>query len=167
MAERRVIWFGKHVYKTMKDANEKALLVMGAYGAGVCKQLAPVDTGLLKSSITYATALELGRPTQEGRVTAKDKHMISQPSEHYRLKIGTAVDYAPHVEYGTKAHFPPVKSLVGWAKRVLGNPRLAFVVARAISKKGTKRQSFLRLGVLSHRKELGQIYSKAMKGLLK
>ena len=42
------------------------------------------------------------------------------------------------LERGTKPHWPPIKALEGWAQRKLGDRRLAFVVARAISKRGTK-----------------------------
>jgi hypothetical protein len=40
------------------------------------------------------------------------------------------------VDQGTKPHWPPVKALEGWAKRH-GIP--AFLVARSIARKGTKR----------------------------
>ena len=42
------------------------------------------------------------------------------------------------VTHNTSPHFPPVEALKGWAKRQLGDEKLAFVVARAISRTGTK-----------------------------
>jgi hypothetical protein len=47
------------------------------------------------------------------------------------------------VEYGTKAHFPPIDPLVHWVKtnlRFEGNKAesVAFLICRAISKRGTK-----------------------------
>ena len=164
-----VVWFGQQHTKKIRTNNAKALTVMGAGAVSVVKPLVPVDTGLLKSSVTYATALERGRPTAEGnetRRTASDKELIEQPDDMHKLKVGTAVEYAPHVEFGTKKHFPPIAPLASWAKRVLKNEKLGFVVARAISRHGTKAQSFLRQGIFSHKKELGKLYSKTLKGLL-
>lgn len=52
-------------------------------------------------------------------------------------------NYASFVEYGTRPHFPPVDALRDWAARVLGDERLAFVVARAIARRGTYAKPFL------------------------
>ena len=75
---------------------------------------------------------------------------------------GVTVNYAECVEFGTRPHFPPSSKLEMWVKRKLlkgggsgassgsGKNRqlnmikgIAFVVARAISKKGTPAQPFL------------------------
>jgi hypothetical protein len=78
------------------------------------------------------------------------------------------VKYAPAVEFGTKPHFPPPKALEGWVRRKgisariarhthggqtgkkkkVGttsseDTRAAFIIARAISKKGTQAHPFL------------------------
>jgi HK97 gp10 family phage protein len=58
--------------------------------------------------------------------------------------VGTNIEYAIYVEYGTKKHFPPVDALKEWAKKKLGNENLAFAVAQSIARKGTRAQPFLR-----------------------
>ena len=166
MAKGNVIWFGHHVYGKFKTNNAKALTITGAYASGVCKVLAPVDTGLLRSSITYATALERGQATREKGTQATEKDMIEKPDDDAKLKIGTAVEYAPHVEFGTKAHYPPPSALKGWAKRVLGDAGLAYAVAKAMSRKKRKAQSFLRVGILGNKRGIGRVYSQAIKGLM-
>ena len=57
--------------------------------------------------------------------------------------IGTPAVYGEPVEYGTLAHFPPVKPILFWVQRKLGlsgdeAKSAAFCIARAISKRGTK-----------------------------
>lgn len=60
------------------------------------------------------------------------------------------VPHAAAVEFGSKPHFPPVKAITGreemldkWARIKLGDPTAAFLIARKISKVGTKAQPFM------------------------
>jgi len=86
---------------------------------GAAKEKVTVDTGRLRSSIA-----------SEVRTSS--------------AVIGTNLTYAPFVEFGTRPHFPPVGALRGWARRH-GFPARggAFLVARAISRRGTKAKPFL------------------------
>lgn len=57
--------------------------------------------------------------------------------------VGTALVYAESVELGTKPHFPPVAPIADWARAKLGltedeAERVAYMIARKISKHGTK-----------------------------
>lgn len=54
--------------------------------------------------------------------------------------VGSNVKHALFMEKGTRPHFPPVAALQAWARRKGLN---AFVIARAISKKGLKPRKFL------------------------
>lgn len=83
------------------------------------KENTPVDTGRLRSSITHA--------------------VDSQPVPMWGA-TGSRVHYAPYVEFGTKAHWPPQSAMQPWAVRH-GFPtgkKGAFLVARAIARRGTK-----------------------------
>ena len=88
----------------------------------LAKRRAPVDTGRLRSSINLT-------PVYPG-------------ATKYTLADG--VEYGVHVEYGTLPHFPPVKALADWSKRVLGDEKLGFIIARKIAMKGTPMQPFFR-----------------------
>lgn len=61
-----------------RDAVERALEAVGLQAEGYAKMLCPVDTGNLRNSITHTT----------------------EPSDRSAY-IGTNVEYAPYVEYGT------------------------------------------------------------------
>jgi len=97
-----------------KQVNRAALAVQKG-----ARERCPVDTGRLRSSI---------------RVTFVDR-MVRLTAE-----VGTTVEYAPYVEYGTRPHALPSGALTGWARRH-GIP--AYLVARAISQRGTPPRPFL------------------------
>ena len=88
------------------------------YVEGSAKEKVPVDTGRLKAS-------------------------ISSKVKTTEAEIGTNVFYAPYVEFGTRPHFPPSSALEGWARKHGFGPGGGFLVARAISRRGTKKQPFL------------------------
>ena len=99
-------------------APEKAKLAVAkstmAIHSGVRQRL-PVDTGFLRTS--YKFALENGGLT--GTVYSDSKYSI-------------------YIEFGTKPHFPPVAPLEEWARRHGMPPGTGFLIARKISKTGTK-----------------------------
>lgn len=57
--------------------------------------------------------------------------------------VGVGEKYGAYVEFGTKPHFPPVAPLERWASIKLGSPGAGFVIARKISKKGTRAQPYV------------------------
>lgn len=84
------------------------------------RQSSAVDTGRLRSSI---------------RINFTDNGAGAD--------VGSDVEYASFIEHGTMPHFPPVDALRKWARRVLRDEGAAFLVARAISRRGTKPRPFL------------------------
>lgn len=67
-------------------------------------------------------------------------------------RVFDPVGYAVPVEAGARPHFPPVEPLQLWVRRVLGISdekevrSVAFLVARAISKRGTKARDMFKGG---------------------
>ena len=94
---------------------------IAAVGERTAKQRAPRDTGALKRSI----------------------HSDARPMS---ARIFSNKAYAVPVEFGRRkgARMPPPNALRGWARRKLGNPNLAFVVARAIARRGIKGRFFMK-----------------------
>jgi len=91
----------------------KSVFEIGIIAQGIAKTLAPVDFGRLRGSITtqakgHGTAMESGE--------AGD--MINPPTDPLEVLVGTAVNYAAWVEYGTGAFTlnKPVyiRKLKGW-----------------------------------------------------
>lgn len=85
------------------------------------KEKAPVDTNRLRGSIGV------------------------EPVGNRMRHIGANTEYAEYVEKGTSPHFPPPSALQGWALRHgFSGPNAGFMVARAISRSGTKPQPYMR-----------------------
>lgn len=76
-----------------------------------------VDTGRALSSITWI------RVGMDG--------LVSVDAEHGKF-----------IEFGTAPHFPPPSALAGWCRRH-GMAGMEFVVARAISERGTPARPYL------------------------
>lgn len=114
------------------DAVARGLFLEGEAIMADSKPLVPVDEAILRAS---------------GFVRPPDR---SGQSIVVELGYGGAAkDYAVFVHEGTgpavgrPRYFPPVSALEGWAARKLGDPKLAYVVARSIHQKGTKPTKFL------------------------
>ncbi len=82
----------------LRDATGRALVTIGLYIAGEAMIRAPVDTGRLAGSITWAT--DKKRAAVEPPATGRDA--VDSPKDEWTLHVGTAVEYAPYMEYGTK-----------------------------------------------------------------
>ena len=119
------------VGKPMVDAMRQATFLV----EGDAKRNAPVDTGQLKSSIASEV-----RPGVEGKSVEG--------------VVGSNKSYAPYMELGTKPHFPPPAALQVWAKRHGVN---AFVVARAISRRGLKPRKYLQRAFDSNKTKIVRI----------
>jgi HK97 gp10 family phage protein len=94
----------------------------------------PVDTGALRNSIT-------------AKVTAHGNHITGV--------IGSNLKYAMAVEKGTRPHFPPIHAVEGWARR---HGIKAFLVARAISRRGTKGHHMLERALEDNRRKVIQFF---------
>ena len=106
---------GLALVKAMRDS---AILIQS-----LAKINAPVFRGLLRASILQ-------------RVEFEGNKIVGH--------VGSALTYAPVVEFGRQAGwFPNVSELRTWARRKLGDARLAFVVGRAIQRRGFKAQPYL------------------------
>ena len=80
------------------------------------REKATVDTGRMRNSIG-----------------------VESPSLRER-RIGPNVDYAEHVEFGTRPHWPPPGAMSGWARR---HGMSDYQARRSVAMKGTKAQPFM------------------------
>jgi len=79
-----------------------------------------------------------------------------------QAKVTANVKYASYVEFGARPHWPPVDALKGWAAKKLGDESLAFVVARAISRRGTPPQPYLGPALLKNQGLFRRMIMKAV-----
>lgn len=99
----------KQVIDAKDAAVQKALEMIGLKCEGYAKLLCPVDTGLLRNSITHAVS---GHGVASTSYHAdRDKGGVSQIGRYSggtmgsdksaSVIVGTNVEYAPYVEFGT------------------------------------------------------------------
>jgi len=100
--------FEKSIDKNLLIALDK----IGMYLQAETIKKTPIDLGQLRSSIKYTII----------------------PSE-MAVYVGSDVEYAEFLEYGTKPHVVPLKAIEPWAKRHGLNP---WAVKKSIEKKGMK-----------------------------
>lgn len=106
---------GLALIKAMQDS---AILIQS-----LAKSKAPVFRGFLRVSIVQSLKEEGNRVVGE---------------------VGSALPYAPVIEFGKSAGwFPNLTDLKVWVRRKLGDERLAFVVGRAIKRRGFRAQPYL------------------------
>ncbi len=84
----------------------------------------------------------LAQSIQPGQITVTD--------DNVEAVVEANAEYASFVEWGTRPHFPPVDALKDWAAKFLGDPRLAFLIARAISRRGTVPRNFMGQALLQN-----------------
>ena len=101
------------------------------------KRLVPTDTHTLQRSLTHAVETRGG--TVEGRA-------------------GTNLQYARVVEEGRSAGaaMPPQGALLGWMRRHGIDPEAEFVVRRAIGRRGTRPQPYLKPALDKNRAAIGR-----------
>lgn len=81
--------------------------------------------------------------------------------------IGSPLNYAMPVELGTRPHFPPVDALVDWVKLKFGISSekeargVAFLVARKISRAGTRGQNMFADSLRHLEPEIRMIFDAA------
>jgi HK97 gp10 family phage protein len=104
----------KAVMEALESTCEAALHAVGLQAEGYAKLRCPVDTGLLRNSITYAidgqeAAIQQyhgdnpskydGRPPESGSYSGT---VPKERKNRHVVYIGTNVEYAPYVEYGAE-----------------------------------------------------------------
>jgi HK97 gp10 family phage protein len=153
----------KQVRKAVQDAIETALEAVGIYVEGQIIELCPVKSGRLKGSITYATKTNKSNV----RSPAKSEDGISHDGSQDTVLIGTNVEYAPYVEYGTGLEGPKNQPIVITPK----NKKALFwkgadhPVKKVVSP-GMPAQPFLRRGFELTKKEVPEIFAKVIKSKL-
>ena len=103
---------------------------------GDAKRLAPVDRGQLRRSLTH-------------EVTASGRDIVG--------KAGTKLEYARFVEEGRgPGKQPPVATIAGWASRHGIPEASAYLIARAIGRRGTRPRPYLKPAFDKNRAAIGR-----------
>lgn len=100
------------VKKASEEAILKALEAIGLQAESYAKLLCPVDTGLLRNSITHAVSGESPSITKytadnaKNGITKSGEYSGAASSDGLAVYIGTNVEYAAYMEMGTSHSSP-------------------------------------------------------------
>ncbi len=103
-----------------------------------------IRNGMERSVKKVTTDVQAGTPVDVGRLRSQITNVVQGSGAETRGIVGTNVKYAPYMEFGTRPHWPPIKALEVWARR---HGTTAFVVARAIARRGTAAREMFRKGL--------------------
>lgn len=93
-----------------------------------------------------------------------DYRMISRLT----ARVGADARYSPFVENGRRpGNMPPVAAIERWAQTKIGQSGLGFVIARSISRKGTKAQPFFYPAVDESINDIKSIVDKEIDGFVR
>lgn len=92
----------------------------------------------------------------QGKTTAREQQVTGV--------VGSNLKYAMAVEKGTRPHWPPVQVLEPWARR---HGAVAFLVARAISRRGTKGHHMLENALEDNRRKVIQFFEEHNRRVVK
>lgn len=108
-------WTQSDWQQIMETAVSEAFPTIGMTIEGQAVELAPYLTGRLRGSITYATQKQRSRP----RSPANQDESVSTPGNIWTLHVGSNVNYAEYVEYGTKhiAAQPYLRPALDWGRK--------------------------------------------------
>lgn len=109
---------GEEIFKKLVDSMEG----VGIDGVEIMQNSVPVASGWLKDHIDYNLKVE------------GDKIILS-----YNMP-----EYGKYVEYGTPPHFPPLEAIEEWCVDKGIDKDAAYPIAKAIERRGTRPQPFIR-----------------------
>lgn len=126
---------------------DKAMDESGALLTPLVAARVPVNYGLARASIAFARTGS-SRGTLQGMVASDGR---SAPAE---LGGVSTREYVNYLEFGTRAHWPPLKPLKLWALRKFGDEKIGYMVAAKIAREGTwaKGMFFLAWGMGGQRR---------------
>jgi len=91
-------WYGKEIEGKVELAALSGVTAAAIQLEGRAALLCPVDTGRLRGSITYRTYNSQDAPNPPAKA---DDGTNARPKK-FEGYVGTNVEYAAHIEYGTK-----------------------------------------------------------------
>lgn len=99
-----------------------------------------------------------------GRLRASITPEVTTHGDTVQGVVGSNVKYAPYVEFDTRPHWPPLAALEVWARR---HHTTAYLVARAISIRGTIGKHYLQRAFDANKDKIEARLGKAVEGIVR
>jgi HK97 gp10 family phage protein len=123
----------------------------------------PMLQAMRDATLLVTRGAKINAPVDTGRLRVSITPEVRSEGENLIGVVGSNVVYAPYQELGTRPHFPPIAALQVWARRHGMN---AFVVARAISVRGTPAKHFLQNAFEDAKPRIIARFDKALKAIV-
>jgi len=143
--------------KGLREAQKRALDDMRALGGQ------PMVDAMRQATLVVMADARRRVPVDTGRLRASIVPEVEVHGHSVEGIVGSNVAYAPYMELGTRPHFPPVSALRIWARR---HGVEALLVARAISRRGTRPRAFLMGAYVENEERVYRIIDEAAKDIL-
>ena len=124
----------------------------------------PIENAMRDSTLYVTRDARINAPVDSGRLRASITPEVRSQGETVEGVVGSNVTYAPYVELGTRPHWPPLAALEVWARR---HHTSAFLVARAISQRGTPAIHYLQKAFESNKDKIEKRIGQAVEGIVK
>lgn len=115
----------------------------------------PMVQGMQEATLAVTGSARRYAPVDTGRLRASIMPSVTSTGDSVRGVVGSNVKHAPFQELGTRPHWPPISALVRWAAR---HGISAYLVARAIARRGTKAIRYLERGFEENQHRIFQIF---------
>jgi len=122
-------------------------------------------TGITRSVIQVETDAKRLVPTDTHTLQRSLTHEVTASANDVTGRVGSNLVYAPVVEYGRSAGaaMPPPDALLGWLRRHGMDASAAFPVARAIGRRGTRPQPYLKPALDKNRPDITREMTAVLK----
>ena len=132
---------------------------------GIVRDLhgAPMLNAMRTATLIVQRDAKINAPVDTGRLRASITPEVRLDGDTVQGVVGSNVVYAPFLEMGTRPHFPPLAALQVWASR---HGTSAFLVARAIARRGTKAHKFLTRAFEDNRQRIIDTLERGVNGIV-
>jgi len=132
------------------DVEVKGLIELQRKTIQMAKDLhgAPIVNAMQQSALEVTRDAIINAPVDTGKLQASILPRIDLTETEVIGVVGSNVEYAPAVEFGSKPHMPPLEPLAAWVRRHnIGEEGyeygIAMLIAWKIAAHGTKAQPYL------------------------
>ena len=123
-----------------------------------------------ESAILLQSIAKVNAPVFRGLLRVSIAQNVTEDGNKITAEVGSGLPYASVIEEGRNpwsgAMPPPSGDLKTWARRKLGDERLAYVVARAIKRRGFRAQPYLKPALQSATSRIQGIFQTRVREAL-
>ena len=132
----------------------------------------PMMNALRDCALMVEYDAKVNAPVNTGRLRASITPEVRVEGEIVMGVVGSNVEYAPYMELGTRPHFPPPEALERWVylkglATAEEAPHVAFLIARAIGKRGLEARRFLQGAVEKNENRMIDRIERAVEEIIK